>query len=503
MKKLLFLLLALAMLLTSLAACGDETQPEGNTTVGNGDGTADPIVTDPPIVTDEWGRPVLESSLPKLDYNNESVTIMIRTANQRHFLGNESTDATILEQALFRRNKIVEDTLNVHLNLVPITQTGSDTSSYDNTIRAALTGAGEYDIVTSYAFYTPALAISGCFADLNKIKMLDMEALCWNTTFAESVAYDGALYFNVGDYSLDYLRQIVGIFFNKNLTANEFGDEEIFYDMVNDGSWTMANAAALLKDLYRDLNTSQVADEGDFYGFYVGATSSPCEALVTGLGFNYTVKADNGDYNIFTLDTALSDTVDALHDFIESEFCAPRAIWNWSKGRDAFINKQALMVVQTLDMAESYANVDFTYGFLPIFKLDESQAEYCTGMGDSFSLQCIMANSKDSERAGAVLQCLNEVSYRRLTPEYFEILLKGRFSDAPQDVEMLELMRRTVRLDFGRIYSVCLDRITGNVWNNFCNAGANYANWYSSNADTYRTKLAELLFDLKNGITAA
>ena len=505
MKKLLIVFLMLSLLVSCFAACGDDAVEGGTTAGGSGDKTpgattaagGDPENTQPPVVTDEFGRPVLESSLPELDYGNESVTIMIRSANQHHFLGDENVEATMIEQALFNRNSIVQDTLNVHLDLKVIDQKGSDTGGYDTTIRSALAGAGEYDIVTSYAYYTPALAVSGCFTNLNEVQMLDMESLCWNTTFAESVAYDGALYFNVGDYSLDYLRQIVAIYFNKDITENRLGDPDLFYDMVNDGSWTIDNVYALIKDIHSNLNDNPNADLEDFFAFTVGAKSSPCEALVTGLGFNYTVSDGNGGYQLFDMTTGLSDAIDKLHTFLSSECCMPRNLWAWGDCRDSFKAQKSMLLVQTLDMAEQYAAVEFDYGFLPMFKLDETQTEYFTGMGDSFSLQCIMANCTDPERAGAVLQCLNEVSYRRLTPEYFDTLLKGRFADAPQDMEMLELLRRTVRLDFGRIYSVCLNRVTGGVWSNFCDPNADYTTWYSSNASTFRELLSTLLIDLK------
>ncbi|MBE6633337.1 MAG: hypothetical protein E7620_03220 [Ruminococcaceae bacterium] len=496
MKKTILFLLILTMLVSCFASCGDEQGNQPNP-YPNGQATNDQQATEPPVITDEFGRPVLETSLPELDYNNESVNIMIRTANQRHFLGDESVQATLLEQALFTRNEIVQDTLNVHLNYIPIEQTGSDTTFYDTTVQQAMSGAGEYDIVTSYAYYTPALGVAGCFANMNNVPMLDMNAICWNTTFAESVAYDGALYFNVGDFSLDYIRQLTCIFFNKQLAETHFGDANVFYDMVNDGSWTIENATAMLKDIYTDVNQNSISDEGDVYGFYVGATSGPCEALATCIGFNYTYKDSNGDYQIFEMDSALSDKIDAIHTFVAQEFCAPRSIWNWKKGRTAFIEQKALMVLQCFDVADAYVDVDFDYGFLPIFKYDEAQQDYYTGVGDSFSLQCIMVNTKDLSRTGAVLQCLNEVSYRKLTPEYFDILLKGRYADAPEDVEMLELLRRTATLDFGRIYSVCLSRITGNVWNNFTDTARDYSSWYSQNIGTYQENLRVLLEDLK------
>ena len=497
MKKLILVCLVLAMLVSALSACGNDTvDPVTGTTADQGTTpSTEPEVT---VALDEYGRPVVESSLPDdLDYNNEQINIMIRTSNKERFTGVEGKEATAIEQVIYARNEAVMDKLNVYLNFVPIEQSGSDTKNYDTTIQGYLAGTGEMDIVTSYAYYTPALAIVGCFTNLNNVNMIDMTSIVWNQTFQESVAYEGALYFNVGDFSYDYTRQIVATYFNKDLANNYFGSADLLYDMVKDNSWTMENAAAMLKDIHKDVNQDSIQDADDFYGFILGATSSPCEAMVTALGFNYTVKDNEGQYQLFQMDTGLTDKIDDLQAFIASEFCAPRSLWNWSGARDMFKKQSALFYVATLDMADQLADVDFDYGFLPLFKYNEAQENYCTGMGDSFSLQAIMSNCTDIERAGAVLQCLNEISYKSLTPEYFDILLKGRFADAPEDAEMLELLRSTVTLDFGRIYSGTLDRVTGNVWNNFVKIGGEYTKWYNEKSASTKELLVALQQVLK------
>ena len=387
------------------------------------------------------------------------------------------------------------------MNIKSVTQNGSDTSEYDQTVKSLLTGAGEYDIITSYAYFTPTLAIAGCFADLNTVPYLQMDTICWNSDFAESVAYDGALYFNVGDFSLDYISAILTVYFNKNLARNYFGSEQVVYDMVEDGSWTMENVGALIKDIYTDVNENGTRDIEDVYGFAMNALSGPCEGVVTGLGFNHTYRDASGNYQIFRMDSALSDKIDALHRFLGAECCAPRNIWGWGPSTRAFAAEKNVFLSSCLNIASSFADVDFTYGFLPAFKYDENQTRYYTGVGDAFSLQALMRNGTDNGRAGAVLQCLNEVSYQLSTPEYFNILLKGRYADAPEDMQMLELLRNTVQLDFGRIYSSCLSRITGGVWNNFCNPAADYATWYAQNSGTWEENLRDLLVELKAGKT--
>ncbi len=506
MKQWICLCLALLLCLPFAASCGGKTPQGGENTKTSGESGQDSTPDSEPgteVETDEYGREVLKSALPEdLKYDNEKVTVMVRSSQELWFVGSDDKKASAIQQALYTRDRRVEDRLNVKLVIKPVTQTGSDTKDYDQTVQAALNGAGEYDIITSYAFYTPTLAIGGCFADMNGVKNLHMDTLCWNRDFADSVAFDGALYFNVGDFSLDYLGKLTTIYFNKALATQYFDSSDVIYDMVNDGSWTLENVGALVKEIYTDVNSNNARDIDDFYGFTMNAASGPCESMVSGVGFSYTEKDADGNYTVFKMDTTLSDKIDAIHRFLNLEGCAPRAIWNWGKGCNAFIAQKTIFLSSAMDVSNSFLDVDFAYGFLPPMKYDEHQTRYYTGIGDSFSLQALMRNGADNERAGAVLQCLNETSYQLTTPEYFNVLLKGRYADEPNDVRMLELLRSTVLCDFGRIYSSRLSRITGGVWNNFCNPAANYSKWYEENSGTWAQNLKDLLEELRKGKTA-
>lgn len=269
MKHWISFLLAVLLCLPFAASCKEKTPPQP----GNGTATAGSPSTAPEsenvteIETDEYGREVLESALPEnLRYDNDRITVMVRSSHEQWFVGVNDKKATAIQQALYARDRRVEDRLKVRLDIKPVTQTGSDTKNYDQTVRAALSGAGEYDIITSYAYFTPTLAISGCFADMNGIRNLHMDTLCWNSDFADSVVFDGALYFNVGDFSLDYLGKLTTIYFNKNLAARYFGSSDVIYDMVDDGSWTLGNVGALVKEIYTDLNSNGAQDMIGKYG---------------------------------------------------------------------------------------------------------------------------------------------------------------------------------------------------------------------------------------------
>ncbi len=493
MKRILVLCLALIMLLTVFSAC---KKKGGDTT----DTTTDPSLLETPETDDgldEFGRPILESSLPSdLTYNKAEINIAVPALYEIRFAGDGSKAASSVDQTVFKRNGEVEEILDVVIEYHPIgTTMNYDAAIMTTQVMGYLSGNGEMDIVLNRAYDAPALGMQGCYANLNTIDMLDMTHGSWNAVFADAVSYNGALYVNVGDYSVDFLYQIVGTFFNKQLVIDRFGSTDVVYDMVEDGTWTMANLQTMLKDVYSDKNQNGQRDLDDFYGFVFGSTSSPCEAMITNIGFDPTVKNSDDEYEMFEMTTGLSDKLDDIQEFVAA-LCMDRSLWNWDNGDASFSSQNCMFLYSTLEtILQRYTDLDFDYGILPTLKYDEND-DYRTAVGDTFQLQSIMRNSKDVERAGAVLQCLNEVSYRTVTPAYFNVVLQYRMANEPRDAEMLVLLRDTVHLDFGRVYSSQISRVTARIWQ-FVSPNFDYASFYQNTIETWRINIDTLLTALR------
>ena len=130
------------------------------------------------------------------------------------------------------------------------------------------------------------------------------------------------------------------------------------------------------------------------------------------------------------------------------------------------------------------------YGILPLPKFAEEQAEYRTLSSNLSSLVVVLSTVTDLEMVGATLELMAAESYKQVTPAYFDIVLKGKYSDAPQDAEMYDLILNSFTYNFGFCFSTkSLDGI-GSL---FRVLSDDLSQKYESNKVKYETSLDTLV----------
>ena len=142
MKKQRILSIILAALMTA-TACGTTAQPNGGgdntTSQGNtGDTTAG-----------ETGRADAKDNLPEKNYNGAEFTILYRNEWAYEFVAEEE-NGDIINDAILRRNRAVEDRFNVTLNLYGVQGTYDAAEFRDAVNNSVLAGDSEYDLVAGY-----------------------------------------------------------------------------------------------------------------------------------------------------------------------------------------------------------------------------------------------------------------------------------------------------------------------------------------------------------------
>jgi hypothetical protein len=108
-----------------------------------------------------------------------------------------------------------------------------------------------------------------------------------------------------------------------------------------------------------------------------------------------------------------------------------------------------------------------SYGILPMPKYDEEQTNYYSHAHDQFAVYGIVSSVPTTEvdNIGAVLECMAIEGYRTVTPAYFEVALKGKYSKDPQSWEMLDKIVNNVKIDGGLLYTIMLSDITQQLRN--------------------------------------
>jgi GNAT superfamily N-acetyltransferase len=358
---------------------------------------------------------------------------------------------------VYERNRLVEDRLNVSIAIA----VGGAWDQYDQTIgeiRASISAAdGAYDAISGWSARIPALSLEGLFLDLNSIPHFNPEQPWWNRSVIEELQIDGKLYFATGDIVISHLKPMSVYAFNQKLVLDH-GIENL-YNVVNEHRWTIDYVNSLISDVYEDLNGNGERDTDDRYGL-ICSSINDADGYMQGFRVSMVSRDEDGmpflDVDVQRM-TTIVEKVYAL--MWENAGCY--ATTNDSTDMKAFASDHSLLVTTRIgDVMWQLSEMENDYGLLPYPLLDETQNKYGTRVQDSMNLLSVPIDARNPELSGAVLEALAAQSYRTVTPAYFDVALKNRYSRDEQTAEMMDLIQNSAIINFEQLYNESI----GNPW---------------------------------------
>ena len=459
MRKLAAILLSLSfVLLSALSSCGENNTSSPETTAQPGAlDTGAPEESRPN--TDEFGRELIAGSLPDdLDLDGKTVTFYLRPdfngVQTAYELVADEENGEVINDAVFKRNRAVEERLNVKLNIV---DNGADSnSSYQKQVALdVLAGDNSFDIASLNGYFGPSMVSGGYFYDLLDLKYLDLEKPWWNSDFVDQITVYDSLYIITGDLSLTATNRVFAMFFNKRTFADYYPDTDL-YDTVRQGKWTIDSFGELTKGAYSDITGDGSRDAGDFYACFLPTASTPIDAFEEALEVPITAKNAEGIpeivYNNSKTAEAYSKVCSLLtsYDGICGGYYSDESE---DEAFSAFVEGRSMFIMEVLVTTERMRDLEDDYGVMPIFKWDESQSSYRTAVQDAYSIFAVSAVCSDPDSVSAVLEAMSEYSYQYVTPAYFEIALKRKYARGENDAEMYDLILAGRGFNFGVVYS--------------------------------------------------
>lgn len=459
MKRRAFLLLmTLLIMCSAIASCveTDDSAPVETTLV------VEQIKDDSensPTNTDAFGRDIIASGLPAgLDLGGNTVTIYLRpdfngVQTAYELVANEE-NGEIINDAVYKRNRAVEERLNVHLNII---DTGADSnSSYQEKIASDVNaGDNSFDIASLNGYFGPSLVSGGYFYNLLDTKYLCLDKPWWNADFVNQISVFESLYIITGDISLTATNRVFAEFFNKRTFSDYYSDIDL-YDIVRQGKWTIDYFCELVKGAYNDLNGDSIRDEKDFYAFFLPTASTPIDAFEEALEVPITAKNEDGIPVIVYNNSKTAEAYSKVCSLLTSYDGICGGYYSDESEDDAFnafVEGRSMFIMEVLITTERMRDLKDDYGVIPIFKWDESQKSYKTAVQDAYSIFAMSAVCSDPDRASAVLEAMSEYSYQYVTPAYFEIALKRKYARGENDAEMYDIILAGRGYNFGVVYS--------------------------------------------------
>lgn len=489
--KYIALALAMLMLLGAFAACAETTPPEETTGSAETQNPGESVETTEDLY-DEDG--FLKSNLPEeLDFGGEVITVLWWNDVEKPEFFVEDTTGDMVNDAIFQRNAKVQSFLNVTLDWVDIK------GQYNNGVGAAYSqhvgnmydsGDDTYDLMSAHSRTIALTAQNGYCADLMDLDHLDFSMPWWPVVMTETATIGNSMYFVTGDVSINSIHQMYVIFFNKD-ELKKYTDLVEPTQKVLEGNWTIDELQLMTKDLYQDLDSSNSANENDYYGFTT--LSWHFDAIYYAAGLRQTEKDDQTLLKIS--DDYFSEKAIQLCDSVGSWIKQGSVYVNSSHYGNVFYNGNALMVMaRHKDVADKIVESGFGYGIVPIPKYNKEQERHITCVGNPVSFYAIYTSSKDTNRAAAVLECWASEAYRLTTPALFELTMKLRYSETSVESQMYDIIRSGIVFDFGRLFNTPLGAMSDN-WDNCAVAGNSWATVCTPYKFTLPKKLAVITED--------
>ena len=478
--KILALLLAAFMILPMLAACGENVENPGvQETQGEAATNA----------TTEKG-PAIE----KKNYNEEFTVIYCAdTFNEGYFFIDEDEIqmGNDLEDKVYERMLSVQEYLGVDI----VVENGGNFQEYTTPLKNAISaGDDSYQMVMTHVYMEVATLItSNYLRDFGDFESLQLEEDYWKLSLMEDLSINDAMYCGYNDFCLANC-YLIG--FNKSMVSDYASAIGNLYEQVRNKQWTLEKMIEYGSLVSTD-NGDGKWDENDTYGF-------ACHAWVPLVSFqhasNIPIVKRNSDGEFYLSPMKDNkDKVTALDEMIYN-FMNADSTYTWSP----FDGKAQLHLKSNRVMFEIVNNYslvatkeeDVKVGVLPYPLWDSNQDSYKTLSWNG--VLGIPTTVRNEDMVGDVIEMLAYYS-EPVTTAFYETLLGSKVADAPEDVEMLQLVWDGQVSDVGLVFSSSSGQMDCILYAIPHHVSANkpaYATYFNSNARSAE-RLLNKMFETK------
>ncbi len=497
--KIISLLLAALMCLPLLAACAESGPQVGGTRPPNS-GQAD------------------VGDFISADYNGDDFTFLHlrQLAGTKDYYGGKFLDSETyagytLEDAVYDRNVAVEEKYKV--NIVERIEDGEEPLSFLQT--AAFSDDYTYDVIYGWGYKMGTCVIEGLFGDISSLPNVDLTQEYWSPSSMEDLMINDKLYITINDISMNKLEWGSLIFFNKQLVddynVTKDMDGKTFYELVNEGKWTIDNFLKAVQLVSVDLDGNGTIDNNDVYGLVDGDASGANFGYSSGI--TLTTTADDGSYlvsyyndNNYALATKIHDVlynkkfVKSYQD-LGNNADVPDGMEIHEFYRSFFSNGHALFATGTAQITGEFRDMEHEYGVIPFPKLDENQQNYISTIDSNAAIFAIPATYRKDvgtatpERTGAILEYMSYKSNQVVLPAYYETLLKGQRLNSEEDQVMLDIVRENIHYIFAAMMGESLTDIKTN-YEAMCNSPSSAASAFRSKSKVMQAALDNFYMDM-------
>lgn len=466
MKKFISLLLALVMILSAFAACADNSDDKGNN-------DKDPGKTPSEDTASDSAESHTALDLPDSNYNGREFRVLGKGDSQAHWksvdISADEVSSDPISNAVYYRNLAVEEKYGIKV-------VEYDVASYfDQSAEAMLScaaGTDDYDMFC----LSPVIAIAslinnGYLIDLETMPYMNLDAEWYDQNSIEQLSLDNKVFLATGSMLIMDDDATGAILFNKKLAAEY--NMPSFYDMVEDGTWTIDKLTEYAGKAAFDVNSNSKLDvDTDVWGLLT--ENDTTIAFIAGAGEKI-IDKDDSDYPYIACSNEsylnmLEKVLAVSNDFNVTMYAQALSGYGdvWVEALDvAFKEDRALFNAAWLQRATLFRSMETDFGILPYPKYDNDQKDYYSFV----SLYCANSISvpitcTDTDFVSIAIEALSyESKYGKnsLDEAYYTKTLESKNARDEESQKMLDIIFSNTVFDLGYMFnwgSIC-GTITG------------------------------------------
>ena len=443
-SKMYILACVLVIVCLVMIACSNNNNVNDSANTGNVAETTTEAI-DPRLLIDD--------ELPEDDFEGYTFRVLTYSTTKYEV---EEEDGDIINDAVFARNRNVEDRYNIHIVAVTAPGIAELTTTARNSI---LANEDAYDIMVPHSITSvPTFITEHLLLDWNELPYVNFEKPWWNESIIKSTNIFGKQLIASGSYNLSVAPAFC-LLVNKNYIDN-YNLEDI-YDVVKDYRWTIDYMSEVTKNMTVDLNGDGVYDGQDQFGFTLNNDNNTLNFMY---GFNHhSVLIGDDGYPVPNMNNEKVQTmVEKLYSLVFDDnktFLTTYALQT-SDGYPMFRDGRVFIAAAGTDGGISFRDAEFDFGFIPFPMWDEAQQGYYTHIDAWQGVLAIPVTINDPEMISIIVEALSARSYKYLVPAYYDNALGIKYARDVETVEMLDIIYGGILYDFGYIF----DAWQGATW---------------------------------------
>lgn len=438
-------LLTAALLIASTAACADKSDK--------------PVTASTEAAATEAVETQPEYVYPDEDYEGADYRVLNYDQLWDMYIQIDVDEMTgdALDDAVYERNRAIEEKLNFKLRELPLVNTNNDTAVVTNEAQKVISaGDDAYDVMFLPINKKPSLITDGYLLDLAAMPELNFNETWWDNVINEAVTMNGHLYIASGAMQLMAFDSSWCLFFNEKIINDH--SLAMPYDTVRDGKWTvdaLYEYGAAVASLNGDGSYKWDSSGASLYGISTHPNSP--DKFIYSCGELYVKNDGTGAYMFDAGNERYMNVAAKLSQLLGTEgvtFAASYTDFSVSEGGYYYVfsNNRSLFLTAEIKAAQLLRNMDDTFGIVPFPKYDETQEEYRTNLVSDLFYFTIPTTNKNVSRTATISEVLTYESYKRVFPIYYDVTVEQKGLRNDDSIEMLKIMRTTRGIDISVVF---------------------------------------------------